>query len=151
MPVRRRLEGEGAATWLRFTESKLRWLKDRIAHYPNHIKAQRLTADNGTEIYVAAGMIDEIFIKTSPSSGGVAVLYTGAKRQVYPNNPYYFLDTKILIRVYDKDKVVWETLLPVYDSAKNPFGLPIGPADVLGFTGLESFSVDAKAETASVM
>ena len=104
MPVRRRLEGEGAATWLPFAESKLRLLKDRIRRYPGHIRTQWLTTDNGTDIYLEAGAIDEIFIKTAQTSGGVAVLYTGARRQVTPDNPYYFLDTKYLIRVYDKDK-----------------------------------------------
>ena len=46
---------------------------------------------------------------------------------------------------------MWETVQPVYDTAKNPFGLPIAPGDVMGFMGLQSFSVDARAETAAVM
>ena len=81
MPVRRRLEGDGAATWLPFAESKLRWLKDRVARYPNHIRTQRLAVDDGTEIVLEAGLVDEIFIKTAQKAGGVAVLYTGARRQ----------------------------------------------------------------------
>ena len=150
MPVRRRLEGDGAATWLPFAESKLRLLKDRIRRYPGHIRTQWLTTDNGTDIYLEAGAVDEIVIKTAQSSGGVAVFYTGASRQVTPGNPYFFGDTKYMIRVYDRDKVVWETVQPVYDTVKNPFGLPIAPGDVMYYAGVQRFSVDGKGKTAAV-
>jgi hypothetical protein len=150
MPVRRRLDGDGAANWLPFAESKLRLLKERIRRYPGHIRTQWLTTDNGTDIYLEAGAIDEILIKTTQSSGGVAVLYTGASRQVTPGNPYFFGDTKYMIRVYERDKVVWETVQPVYDTVKNPFGLPIAPGDVMYFVGLQRFSVDGKGKTAAV-
>ena len=105
MPVRRRLQGDGAATWLPFEESKLRLLKDRIRRYPGHIRTQWLTTDDGTDIYLEAGTIDEIVIKTSKSSGGVAVLYV---------SPYQFL-----VRVYAKDTMLWETVQPMFDLLKD--------------------------------